>query len=573
MATLTVGSGQTYSTFAAANSAAEAGDIIHIYTNAEGNNIYQAANITKAITVIGIVRPLFVGAATTEYTISSATVKNCAYLLNNRAAYTNGMTISTGAIVDGCVFDAAYVQYAHGVRVTDATLCNSIIRYFANTAGVYGFRCTSADSKIYNNVIAVMNTAGAGIYAGGSAYNNIFLGTLTGSFSYENYNLHIGGLFGDHDQLIIEMASAGLTSDLRTVFTSEVAGTLTANGVDLSTIFTTDIDGRARPATAAGYARGCSYGFFGNGIPDFAAAGNVLVGDTTNGVDGTLTLPTAGELKAGVVCGASGTSLTGTRTDAPEEDVRLGVDYGADGTEFEGELDIEADAPATPTLTVVDDGDETATATISGADTGTTNTVYYAEFGTDTWLEAGAVVGNGTVALDLGAGAFSLQVQSKLGAGCSSTTPMLFRIKPADGEAAIITAAEDIKNALIGGSFSQEFTPERTFIKDLRTEKIPSGVSIWINPIATEMTSAARSKKDNQLHEIEVCLCKKTATDAEKDELAKLLEELYEFLRHRALTGGRKVESIEIPELYSTEWMVERGLYVSSLVVQVREIA
>ncbi|MFA5424521.1 MAG: hypothetical protein WC374_11765, partial [Phycisphaerae bacterium] len=85
--------------------------------------------------------------------------------------------------------------------------------------------------------------------------------------------------------------------------------------------------------------------------------------------------------------------------------------------------------------------------------------------------------------------------------------------------------------------------------------------------------SAARSKKDNQLHEIEVCLCKKTATDAEKDELAKLLEELYEFLRHRELTEGRKVESIEMPELYIVEWMIERGLYVSSIAVKVREIA
>jgi hypothetical protein len=264
-----------------------------------------------------------------------------------------------------------------------------------------------------------------------------------------------------------------------------------------------------------------------------------------------------------------GNGKTGRWRDVEDEsDVRLDVQWGVDGTSRTGTLDLNADAPTVPTLTVVDDGDETATATISGADDGTTNTVYYAEFGTDAWLEAGSVVGNGTVALDLGAGAFSLQVQSKLGAGCSATTPVLFRIKPTDGEAAIITAAEDIKNALIAESFSQTFTPMRVYIDEVEGDDVKT-LSVFIQPAELEIENGTRTK-DQITSQVDIGVFNYCETLAENDAMLQLTEEIYRAMRHRTLTEGRKVVEISSPVLFNPATLRGGNVFMALMVVTVR---
>jgi hypothetical protein len=72
-----------------------------------------------------------------------------------------------------------------------------------------------------------------------------------------------------------------------------------------------------------------------------------------------------------------------------------------------------------PQLIVTDHGDNTgATATISGAATDSTNTVYVQSFGGDlgagTWTSAGSIEGNGAVELDLAPGHYFASVVSSL---------------------------------------------------------------------------------------------------------------------------------------------------------------
>jgi hypothetical protein len=63
--------------------------------------------------------------------------------------------------------------------------------------------------------------------------------------------------------------------------------------------------------------------------PDFPAVGNVLNSDTVDGVSGTLTLPSIGNVYTGVAYGVSGTGSTGTLTIPTAANVR--TSYGAFG--------------------------------------------------------------------------------------------------------------------------------------------------------------------------------------------------------------------------------------------------
>lgn len=82
----------------------------------------------------------------------------------------------------------------------------------------------------------------------------------------------------------------------------------------------------------------------------------------------------------------------------------------------------EVSAPTIPTLSVTDNGDDTGgIATISGADDGTTNTVYTAPYGTATWTSQGSCTGDGTVDLDLDAGHYWVYCSSGLSSNYSIT--------------------------------------------------------------------------------------------------------------------------------------------------------
>lgn len=70
--------------------------------------------------------------------------------------------------------------------------------------------------------------------------------------------------------------------------------------------------------------------------------------------------------------------------------------------------------PVAASLSVVDNGDGTQTATISGGSSGASNVVYVQSFGSSSFSPTGSRTGNGTVALSLAAGRYFAYVRSTM---------------------------------------------------------------------------------------------------------------------------------------------------------------
>lgn len=89
-----------------------------------------------------------------------------------------------------------------------------------------------------------------------------------------------------------------------------------------------------------------------------------------------------------------------------------------------------------PTLAVTDQGDGTgATATITGSDVGTTNTVYTqafdGELGSDTWTSQGSRSGNGTIDMTLTTGHYLAYVVSSDGSQTQASNVVYFVVTSA----------------------------------------------------------------------------------------------------------------------------------------------
>ena len=88
-----------------------------------------------------------------------------------------------------------------------------------------------------------------------------------------------------------------------------------------------------------------------------------------------------------------------------------------------------AATPSTPSLSVTDAGDGTgATATVSGSDGVTTNTVYTTAWGAAAWTSGGARSGDGTVSLSLGNGRYFAYCVSAYGTAAAVSVPVLFAV-------------------------------------------------------------------------------------------------------------------------------------------------
>jgi hypothetical protein len=111
-------------------------------------------------------------------------------------------------------------------------------------------------------------------------------------------------------------------------------------------------------------------------------------------------------------------------------DVRAGTGYSHSENPLTGTLVIGGggDPPATPTLTVSDNGLGTgATATIIGSDAGSSNTIYVAALGSTTWSSAGARAGDGTISITLVPSNYWAYVRSILG-GTSFSLVVYFTV-------------------------------------------------------------------------------------------------------------------------------------------------
>ena len=222
--------------------------------------------------------------------------------------------------------------------------------------------------------------------------------------------------------------------------------TLPANGAKILTTQTPfgiqglEISGTYVAPVVAGYSEAAPP--FGAGGATYGTLAAAKIRDATYG---TLA-------DESVLVAAGGTFDESTRnTDPGEANVADGVTYKILNISKEGTLEGGGGSPpAKPTLVVVDQEDGTgATATISGADSGTTNTVYVSDWPGSVFVSKGSRVGNGNVDLSLTTGPKWGFVKSVSAGGDTYSNMVQFRVT--DGSDPNYLRCLDAAKAIIEG--------------------------------------------------------------------------------------------------------------------------
>lgn len=121
--------------------------------------------------------------------------------------------------------------------------------------------------------------------------------------------------------------------------------------------------------------------------------------------------PAVGDVRSGSTYGYS-LEYIGNNVMAAAGSVKAGYQYGAGGTEYTGSLSASGAGPTAPVLAITNNGNGSATYSISGADNATTNTVYSQTFSGTGWTFAGSRANNGTGVFGIAAGAYWFKATS-----------------------------------------------------------------------------------------------------------------------------------------------------------------
>ena len=381
MATRTVGAGKTYSTIAAAYAAADASDTIELYYKDVLGMLDYSETITanKAITIQAI-DPIVWNISATITTTANITLDGIMFYAKFNVARYFNITGDINMVVKNCYMQNSGSTYLFAISSAGAvvTMYNNILQSIMGTNWqIFNYTGTL---YVYNNVF-IYSTVNSnyGIYSDSttSVYNNIIINApdepirvAGGTLNYD-YNLsttaQTTGTVGANNVVVTHMddvgfawtetKSIGEAFNFRVLKASEQAGTATPNGVDLTALFTTDIDGRAR----TNWSMGCSEGYDLFSNADFSEPENVLTADTTNGVAGTYNatelIPATVKLGTNFDVDSVGTyaenpdyvisSQGGNYVDTNliPENVKLAITYGIDETgtwetDFPAETDV-----------------------------------------------------------------------------------------------------------------------------------------------------------------------------------------------------------------------------------------
>jgi hypothetical protein len=136
--------------------------------------------------------------------------------------------------------------------------------------------------------------------------------------------------------------------------------------------------------------------------------------------------------------------------------------------------------------------------------------------------------------------------------------------------AQIIEIAEEIKNVLNSASFSESFTATRTFVKQDRLESITS-LEVWVQPTEMQVTPANRDHDRNE-YVISIGIFKKCDTDIAVDEMITLIDEIYRYFRRYKFTDNSKNLSVELPTLFSPDYLFEMNLFAGVITLRIVDI-
>jgi len=221
---------------------------------------------------------------------------------------------------------------------------------------------------------------------------------------------------------------------------------------------------------------------------------------------------------------------TARNTDPGEANVKDGTDYKILNVDKEGTYAV--DAPDTPLLAVVDNGDGSgATFTMTGASAGSTNTLKTWQYGGTEWTSQGAIVNSTPLDKSLATGNYIAIVESVLGGGSSISLPVNFIVTDSS-DAEVIKMADAVVSELNEGAFTQEFTAERVYMEIKELADIETAV-VLVAPMGRVETVPAAHIYDKNKYRIDITVLKKLASDvvADVDALIKLTDEIYRHFR------------------------------------------
>jgi len=368
---------------------------------------------------------IFQNSGTTTYTGLTYTTRS------TYSASTNLSSGSSGTVkYERCVFRNGHiVQALNGADIILDSCC-------VDGSDGYGYigNATDSTSTTYRNCSAIGCTERGFRY--GLQYGCLSIGNGAEDFQFSSggdYNCSSDGTAPGSNSITKKFTECGFNDvQVGGFFRTSSESDLVGAG-DPSNKATVDIYGRTFATTPT---IGCVQGVF---LED--DADNVL---TTAG--GNWTDVAESNVLDGVQWGVGGTSREGTavgpsldydnihweedanldlqplespldRNYPAEADVEFGVVYGATD-DFTGTLVVTGGGPrpTTPTLRIINNQDDTATATISGSDSGTTNTVwiFLRHGGVLELIDAGSRTGDGDVTISNPNGEYIGYVVSEL---------------------------------------------------------------------------------------------------------------------------------------------------------------
>ena len=138
--------------------------------------------------------------------------------------------------------------------------------------------------------------------------------------------------------------------------------------------------------------------------------------------------------------------------------------------------------------------------------------------------------------------------------------------------ALVIDIADAVAAELDGGSFSEEFTPERRVLPDFELADL-AGLKVTVVPKGMEIAGASRSLSQHDV-QIDVGVQKKIGSDLDTEvaALCGLVEEIAAFLKGHRLAGLAGVAWVRTANepVYSPEHLAEKRLFTSVLTITYR---
>jgi hypothetical protein len=227
------------------------------------------------------------------------------------------------------------------------------------------------------------------------------------------------------------------------------------------------------------------------------------------------------------------------------------------------------DAPTVPTLTMTDQADGTgATATVSGSDDGTTNTVYTAPYGSSTWTSQGSVAGDGTVDCALDVGLYWARAESDLGGESSFTAPVALNVT-----GGALPRIAELCNAVVAdlasASLSAAFTVSREYLAFFDLDDLDTDIRVIVTPREHSASTVARRRTADE-YAVDVGVLRRAETSADADEALHLAEEIQARYLRTELDGAPS-PSVERRTLYDPAWMREHRVFATAVTLTFAE--